>query len=112
MEGLLKTSVVVLIKEKLVVVAEDVGVSTDAATYVVETTFATPDDVHSMSTTEKSPQRPTSGSGFVWKHVDGLGIQEPSWPVVLRVSNIVRTFKTRSAKPGVPDISSATRSSE
>jgi hypothetical protein len=58
-EGLLKTAVVVLLKKKLVAVAGNVGVSTDAANYVTRTTFATPADVHSMSRGIEFPQPST-----------------------------------------------------
>lgn len=101
-----------LLKKKLVAVAEDVGVSITAVTYVVGTTFATPDNVYSMSILRGYPHSSTSRVRFVWRNVDGLGIQVPNWPVVLKVSNMVRTFNTRSAKPGVAVISSATRSKE
>lgn len=85
---------------------------TDAANYVTRTTFATPADVHSMSRGIESPHSSTLGVPGVWMTVDVLGIQVPMRPVVRRVSNMVLTFNTRSAKPGSPAISSATRSSE
>ena len=84
----------------------------EAAKYDAESTFAMSPDVASMLSAMCTHHASTLADRKVVGNCGMAGTQVPSFPVVRKVSNIDRTFNTRSEKPGSRAESSATRSSE